>query len=341
MANKSDEIIKRELGDIGNVDDLKLRIFPGGSREDQKHWVDGGLAFGYDNVMYGSCDGAWYRDGPWADPLSKRKSDAIPVVAVEGTLALERGSSGNAQYQRFFHALGAVLSGVVGVYYLRSGTVPIRYDLPQAALNASDMHGVDYLVIDKLTALQEIVEALASNTKEQYDKVAKKLKAAMAGYFGEFLKRKFGGDIEAYYRERSIIRLPKMNIKYLGTGNYRNFTESSQRGGHIVLGEFLMAKYILKEPFFFLLPRLLPSEIEKLDNSNKKEWLVLRKDEVGKLITLDDLSGVDPSLKKHILALKDHPLGGSEKGGKDKVKWNKLMEILENDIRSGKIKIKV
>jgi len=340
MANKSDEIIKRELIDIGDVNGLRLRIFPGGSREDQKHWVDGGLSFGYENIMYGSCDGVWYVEKKWVDPLSGRESRTTPILAVEGTLALERGSSGNAQYQRFFHALGAILSGVVGVYYLRAGKDPIRYDLPKAALNASEMHRVDYFVVDDLREVENLVNALASNDKTKYSETALKIKEKMNSYFNKVFNTKFKGDIEAYFRSRSIIRLPNLNIKYLA-GNYRNFTESSQRGGHIVLGEFLMAKYMLREPFYFLLPRLLPQEIKKLDQSNKKEWLVLRNDEMGKLITLYDLVGIEPKLRKEILELKDQPLGGSKKGGMARSKWYILMKKLEAGIRSGKIKLKL
>lgn len=339
MANKSDEIIKRELLDIGEVNDLKLRVFPGGSREDQKHWVNGGLSFGYNNIIYGSCDGVWYIEKPWQDKLSKRKSEFTPVLAIEGTLALERGSSGNAQYQRFFHALGAVLSGVIGMYYLRAGKDIMRYDLPKAALNTSKLHGVDYFVVDNLKDVEKIVRALASKDRSNYKKVATDIKKKMENHFNVVFSRKFKGKIEKYYEARSIIRLKDKNIKYLA-GNYRNFTESSQRGGHIVLGEFLMAKYMLNEPFYFLLPRLLPEEVKKLDRSNKKEWLVLRNDKMGKLITLNDLRGVSPELEKAILSLKNEPLGGSKKGGKARSKWSRLMNELESKIRNGKIKLK-
>ena len=339
MANKSDEIIKRELLDIGELNNLKLRVFPGGSREDQKHWVDGGLSFGYGTIMYGSCDGVWYIEKTWQDKLSKRRSEFTPVLAIEGTLALERGSSGNAQYQRFFHALGAVLSGVIGMYYLRAGKDIMRYDLSKAALNASELHGVDYFVVDNLKDVKKIVTALASKNKSDYKRIARNIRKKMGNHFNAVFSRKFKNNIEEYYKARSIIRLRDMNIKYLA-GNYRNFTESSQRGGHIILGEFLMAKYMLKEPFYFLLPRLLPQEVKKLDKSNKKEWLVLRNDKMGKLITLNDLGGINPKLEKAILSLKNEPLGGSKKGGKARSKWIRLMKKLEAEIRSRQIKLK-
>lgn len=340
MAEKSDQIIKNELSEIGELKDLKLRIFPVGSKEDQKHWMEGGLSFGYDSIRYGSCDGAWYKEENWRDPLSKQTSLFKPILAVEGTLALERGSSGNAQYQRFFHALGAVLSGVIGIYYLRKGKDPLRYDLPKAALNASEIHGTDYLVVTKLEDIKELVESIAFGNKRKIQKTIKRIKVEMEKYFQAVFQDKFKGDIENYYKSRSIIRLPSgINIKYLA-GNYRNFTESSQRGGHIVLGEFLIAKYFLKERFYFLLPRLEPSEVIKLDASNKKEWKILRIDNMGELITISDLEGIDNQLKKKILSLKNQPLGGSLKGGKAWSGWNLLMKELEKGLRNGSIKIK-
>lgn len=339
MANKSDEIIKEELIGIGEIQGLKLRVFPGGSREDQKHWVDGGLSFGFDNIMYGSCDGAWYIEKPWVDPLSKRKADYTPVIVIEGTLALERGSSGNAQYQRFFHALGAVLSGVIGVYYLRAGNDIMRYDLPKAALNASKLHGVDYFVVDNLKSVRAIVEVIASGDESKYRTLATNIKQQMEKQFNSVFSSNFEGNIEKYFESRSIIRLKDANIKYLA-GNYRNFTESSQRGGHIVLGEFLMAKYMLNEPFYFLLPRLLPEEVKKLDASKKKEWLVMRSDTMGKLITLNDLDGVPDRLRNKILYLRNQPLGGSKEGGAAKSKWYHLMRELELRIKNEEIFIK-
>lgn len=80
MAYKSDRIVKEELLSIGNMGDLKLRIFPGDSRDDQIHWVDGGLCFGKRELLYGSCDGAWYVEESWIDPLT---GEPISVLSSE------------------------------------------------------------------------------------------------------------------------------------------------------------------------------------------------------------------------------------------------------------------
>lgn len=341
MAFKSDYIIKQELNSIGEVGNLKLRIFPGSSREDQIHWVDGGLCFGKADLLYGSNDAVWYVEQAWRDPLTDRESVAKPVIAVEGTLALERGSSGNAQYQRFFHALGAVLSGVIGVYYLREGKDSLRYDMPMAALNAGEMHDCDYFVTTDLDVVQEIVETIGNHgvSSAEYRNLANRIKGEMRAYFTDALNRIHNGDINDYFKHRSIIKLANgTNIKYLA-GNYRNFTESSQRGGHVILGEFLLAKYFLKERFYFLLPRLTHDDITRLDNSDKKEWKVIRADELGEVMTMDEMEGIPERLKRGILELKSTPLGGPT-CSVAKVKWNKLINELRGLIERGVVKIK-
>ncbi len=340
MAFKSDYIVKQELRSFGNVGRLKLRIFPGSSREDQVHWVDGGLCFGKTDLLYGSNDAAWYREEEWIDPLSGRKCEVKPVIAVEGTLALERGSIGNAQYQRFFHALGSILSGVIGVYYLRGGRNLLRYDLPMAALNAGELHKCDYFVTIDLEDVKQLVYAIGTHgiASPQYRQVSNRIKKEMYDYFKQSLIRVHNGDINDYFKHRSIIKLPNgTNIKYLG-GNYRNFTESSQRGGHVILGEFLMAKYFLKEKFYCLLPRLTSDDISRLDNSDKKEWKVMRADDIGEVITMEELEGIPEGIKRGILELKNTPLGGST-CSVAKVKWNILINELRDLIKRGVVKI--
>lgn len=341
MAFKSDYIIKQELNSIGEVGNLKLRIFPGSSREDQIHWVDGGLCFGKTGLLYGSNDAVWYVEEAWKDPLTNRKSALKPVIAVEGTLALERGSSGNAQYQRFFHALGAVLSGVIGIYYLREGKDPMRYDLPMAALNASELHKCDYLITTNLNDVKKVVEAIGLHglISSQYKNISDNIKSEMRCYFNKYLKYIHHDEIKQYFKRRSIIRLVDgTNIKYLAE-NYRNFTESSQRGGHVILGEFLLAKYFLKDKFYFLLPRLTNSDITRLDNSRKKEWKIIRSDNLGKIVTLDDLEGVPNRLKTGILRLKNISLGGPT-CRKAKIRWNLLINELSESIEKDIIKLR-
>src|SRR3989344_1817525 len=177
MAQSSDEIIKREiLQNIGtSFNGFTLRVFPQSSNDDQKAFSDGGLTFGIKGVAYGSCDACWVKEGVWKDPLTGKNTDEIPVVALEGTDALNRGSSGNAQYQRFHHALGAVKSGIIGVYYLKKGIHKIQEDLYGVAYYTSKSEKGTYLVIDDLEELKELLSACSDGKKlKRY--INKKLK---------------------------------------------------------------------------------------------------------------------------------------------------------------------
>ncbi len=336
MAEKSDPIIKQELRTIGDVGNLKLRCFDD-TRDDQVHWVQGGLCFGKHDLMYGSCDGIWYADESWTDPLTGEAAQQRPVIAVEGTLALERGSSGNAQYQRFFHALGAVVSGVIGVYYLREGTVPIRPDLPQAAINATKRHKVPYLVVSHLSDVRELVETVAryGEKSQQATAVINRIINEMKSYWESGFERNHKGDIQNYYDNRSIVIAGDGSyIKYAGR-NYRNFTEGSQRAGHIALGEFYLAKYFLNQKFYYFLPRLTPKEIIKLDERNAKEWKLMRVDDLGKIVTAEDFTNLPPGWTKEVRAFKDTPL----KGG-DYSHFHSLMRVFVSGVREGKIRLK-
>lgn len=336
MAEKSDPIVKQELRTIGTVGSLELRCFDD-TKDDQVHWVQGGLCFGRHDLMYGSCDGIWYINEHWTDPLTGESVSQRPVIAVEGTLALERGSSGNAQYQRFFHALGAVISGVIGVYYLREGTVPIRPDLPQAAINATRRHGVPYLVVSHLSDVRELVEAIAhyGEKSQQATEVINRIMNEMKSYWESGFERNHKSDIQNYYDNRSIVITSDGSyIKYAGR-NYRNFTESSQRAGHIALGEFYLAKYFLDQEFYYFLPRLTPKEIVKLDERNAKEWKLMRVDDLGKIVTAEDFTDLPPGWTKEVRSFKNCPLKGE-----DYSHFHNLMKVFIDKVREGKIRLK-
>lgn len=336
MAYKSDQIVKEELLSIGNMGNLKIRVFPSDTQDDQMHWIDGGLCFGRRELLYGSCDGAWYTEESWTDPLTRENSNLRPVIAVEGTLALERGSSGNAQYQRFFHALGAIRSGIIGVYYLRKGESTIRPDLFKAALNASAKHGKPYLVIDELAELQGLVETIANHGEDspQASEIIQEIYQKMLAYWENAFEHTYKGDIKNYHSQRSIIQTTTGEyIKYAGR-NYRNFTESSQRAGHIALGEFYIAKYLLDCPFYYFLPRLTPDEIGELEQRNAKEWKLMQADDLGEIVTIENFTGIGRKWKRDLRSDKDAPLKGQVKS-----QYNQLMRAFKGTVQQGKINL--
>jgi len=203
MALSSDEIIKREIIDeLGTkINDLQLWIFPESSNEDQKPFGEkGGLTFGVEGISYGSCDACWVKNERWINPFNNKTINIKPIVALEGTDALNRGSSGNAQYQRFHHALGAVKAGAIGVYYLKKGTHKIQEDLFGMAYFASKVEKGTYLIMDDLSELKELLEKC--NNKIELEKFLKKKLDSMYKIFETKFKSVYK-DWDNFARKRS------------------------------------------------------------------------------------------------------------------------------------------
>jgi len=314
--SKTDDIIKRELGRTGDNPPLFRRVFVGSSKHDQKLWHMGGLSFGRDGVVYGSNDFAWYKKEKWYDRFSKTKIDSKPVIVIEGSHCLNTKSWGNAQLQRFHHAYGALLNNVLAIYYLKKGKYPIRPDLMAAALSASDVHSdrptVCYLITDDISDIEQVVKTMSKygEDSKELEKIIYRIKAKMNKVFLRFFNSKrFGGDWVKYLESRDVIKSSFGWFKIRGP-RYKNFTDSSFRMGHIVVGEALITKYLLikaginlkKEPFYYLFPFLEKSELEKISvsKSHDKEWKILRSSNAWKILTVDDLAGLDKDFENKL-----------------------------------------
>ncbi|MFH1367943.1 MAG: hypothetical protein ABII64_02325 [Elusimicrobiota bacterium] len=337
MAQSSDEIIKRELSrEIGTTfAGLTLRIFPESSNDDQKPFSEGGLTFGVNGVSYGSCDACWLKDGEWKDPLTGKNVSVIPAIALEGTDALNRGSSGNAQYQRFHHALGAVKAGLIGVYYLKKGADKIQEDLFGMAYYASKYEKGVYLIIDDLDELKRLISVYNNKVKLKIF-LCSKLRS-MLKIFRKAFREKYGSSWTKFAKSRSTIIKKGYIIKYSGRMK-RNFTESSQRAGHIAVGEMYLTKYFFpKSQFYYLWPRMNKEDIEYLDahKSDDKEWKLLRNEEGVKIITMDDLEGVPDIVKEQMKSIKDLPLKNTALSI-----YNEYVDIIARGLQDSTIRIR-
>lgn len=313
MAQSSDEIIKREIKDhIGDVGNLKLRLFPQSSRDDQKIFPEG-LTFGVKGVAYGSCDACWIEENKkWKNPYNNKTLSEKPIIALEGTDALNRGSSGNAQYQRFHHALGAVKCGLIGVYYLKKGKDKIREDLYGMAYFASQVEKGKYLIINDLIELKELLSS-TENPNKLNKFIEKKINSMQKIFQDNF--NKVYKTWDNFAKKRSTIIKSNYVIKYSGRMK-RNFTDGSQRAGHIAVGEMYLTKYFFPNKFFFYLwPKMTQKDLKQLDKNKKedKEWAILRNEPKVKIITLEDLEGVPIKIKKSFIQIKDKPIKGSAK----------------------------
>lgn len=312
VALSSDEIIKREIIEhIGHTfNNIQLRIFPESSNDDQLPFDKGGLTFGINGVLYGSCDACWYVKEPWTNPYNNLVSQCKPIIALEGTDALNRGSSGNAQYQRFHHVLGAVKSGLIGVYYLKKGEYSIQKDLYGMAYNATIKEKGEYLIINDLDELKTLLSIFFDKAK--LDKYLTDKINEMKSIFLEKFNREYK-NWETFALKRSSIIKDWYVIKYSGRMK-RNFTEGSQRAGHIAVGEMFLTKYFFIDKFvFYLWPKMTKEDILYLDQhkTQDKEWRLLRKEENVRIITISDLVNVPQVVKNNIHSIKDEPLKGT------------------------------
>jgi len=118
----------------------------------------------------------------------------------------------------------------------------------------------------------------------------------------------------------------------------RNFTDGSQRAGHIAVGEMYLTKYFFPDKFFYYLwPRMTQKDLEFLDTHKKvdKEWAILRAEPNVKIITIDDLDGVNPEVKDALMGIKDKPL----KNDAMRI-FRTNVEIIRQGLLNGQIKLK-
>jgi hypothetical protein len=336
VAQSSDELIKREIYDYFRSHDIgiPLRIFPQSSREDQELFSKGGLTFGVGNTKYGSCDAAWFSNESWCDRYDGSFHEIRPIIALEGTDALNRGSSGNAQYQRFHHALGAVRNGVVGVYYFRKGVDPIQPDLFGMAAAASRVENSLYLVTDDLEEVKTLLLSLQGSHVQDF--IETRLEQ-MEKVFSDSFDRRYGSDWERFADARSSIIQGQIVIKYAAR-NIRNFTESSQRAGHIAVGEMYLTKYLFpSHRVKYLFPRMTSNDLRDLDTlkTTDKEWFLLRNEPGVQICTLDDLIGLDPKMRKALLSVRLSPLKGSAL-----MTYNAEVTKLHQELKNGSVSLR-
>lgn len=333
MALDSDEFIKNEVFElVGQPGNSKLRIFQQTSNFDHKDINEGGLTFNYKNLTYGSCDAMWYIEESFHYFGLNKDIKIKPIVALEGTDCLSRGSNGNAQYQRFHHALGAVKNNVLGVYYLKQGESKVQEDLYYMAYQASKIEKGTYLILQDLNIVKEILEL--NNEPELQKILIQKQLENMKEIWNMKFKEQYKNSWDVFAQKRSTVIFPSSIIKVTGR-NFRNFTESSQRAGHIAVGEMYLSKYFFPEKkLYYVFPRMSLEEKNKLDsNKNNKEWSLLRREENVEIITRDEIIGLDTEMIDSFKELADKPLKGMFISSYNKLK-NQLLDLFKKELIS-------
>lgn len=336
--SKTDDIIKSEIASVCKVKNLKTRYFLGTSNRDQDLWCEGGLTFGYNKLLYGSNDFALYRDENWVHEYSGIEVNKKPVIVIEGTHCLNTKSYGSAQLQRFHHAYGSMLNDIISVYYLKKGKYSIRTDLLLAAYTATVKHRKNggegcYIVTDSIDDLRNLiltVDQYGENSPET-NKVIEDIMKKMYLAVKEGLK-KYTNYIE-YLNKRAIFKSSQgIWTKYLGPKK-DSITDSSKRYGHIVLGEAIVAKYLLQninvESFNYFFPLMNRNEIDDINASftRDKEWKLLNNLEGVNLVPLDEMLCISNQLKQEIAPFRKLNLNDHRKA------WNVVRAKIETSLK--------
>ena len=119
----------------------------------------------------------------------------------------------------------------------------------------------------------------------------------------------------------------------------RNFTDSSQRAGHIAVGEMYLTKYFFpNKKFYYLFPKMTRADIDYLDKNkgNDKEWYLLRNEPNVIVVPIDNLIGVSTNLVNNLIKIKDLP----SKGDALQV-YNACIKIIEDGLNNDSIIIDI
>jgi len=215
----------------------------------------------------------------------------------------------------------------------------LRYDLPMAAYYASKRHDVPFIVTTDITDVRDILNAIKECNESKKNKITDNILNKMEKFYINNAPKKYVEDINNYISGRSFAIDKDGNYFKLLSTNNDNLTTSRKRGGHIFLGEYFIAKYMItaKEPnadIWMFLPRLRKSQLLRLNETNKKEWKLVWHDSNGRVVTLEDFEGIDEKHLRKLARLKNSLL---KNGTPEKTSWNDELKYLIDGINNGKI----
>ena len=190
-----------------------------------------------------------------------------------------------------------------------------------------------YLIINDLQDLQNLLDAVSDETR-----LGEYLESQQKRMYSIFKKRfdSSYGNWNEFAKKRSTIIKDKYIIKHSGRMK-RNFTDGSQRAGHIAVGEMYLTKYFFyQKHFFYLWPKMTAEDRDYLDRHKKtdKEWALLRNEPNVSILTIDDLIGVPDRIKKTLKNISDEPLKGAVLS-----QYTECVKILEDGLIKNNIKI--
>lgn len=158
----------------------------------------------------------------------------------------------------------------------------------------------------------------------------------MHSIFRSKFDKVYKGSWDNFAEKRSTIIKRGYIIKHAGRMK-RNFTDGSQRAGHIAVGEMFLTKYYFYDrKFYYLFPKMTADDLLYLDQNkgNDKEWYLLRNEPNVEIKTVDHIEGIPNSIKNILYKIKDEPL----KGEIMKV-YRRCVDEIARGLKNGSMKI--
>jgi hypothetical protein len=203
------------------------------------------------------------------------------------------------------------------------------------AVAASEIEGTPYLVVDDLAMIKNLLTNF--DNKHVFDKIVSQSIEASRLIFNNHFDKEYG-DWSTFAQQRSTVIIGDTAIKHAGRMK-RNFTDSSQRAGHIAVGEMYLTKFLFpKHKIVYLWPRMSNSDVLELDKTKQddKEWKLLRNEPNVRIATRDDLIGLEASVIDKLYALRNDPLKGTSL-----TQYKQLAKKIQYGLETDKYRIEV
>ena len=134
---------------------------------------------------------------------------------------------------------------------------------------------------------------------------------------------------EYYYRAVIDLQLPRLFQK--------NFTDGSQRAGHIAVGEMYLSLYLFpNKHLFYLWPKMTKDEVNYLDRTKAgdKEWSLLSGEDRVTIVTRDNIRNLPMDIVRDLEEVSHLP----GKGEALKT-YNRCIKFIVSGLRDGSLSI--
>ena len=154
--------------------------------------------------------------------------------------------------------------------------------------------------------------------------------------FEESFANRYSSDWHVFSKKRSTIIYDDFIIKYSGRW-IKNFTDGSQRAGHIAVGEMYLSLYLFpNKHLFYLWPKMTADEVNYLDRTKAgdKEWSLLSGEDRVTIVTRDNIRNLPMDIVRDLEEVSHLP----GKGEALKT-YNRCIKFIVSGLRDGSLSI--